>query len=247
MNDQKLLRYSRQIMLQSLGFEGQQKINHATCLIIGLGGLGSSASMYLASSGVGKLFLCDFDQIEESNLQRQIVHKQQRIGQNKAESAKLTLLELNPSLKIEAFSTRLNQVELTLLAEKSNVIVDCTDNFSTRYLLNKVSLQTQTPLVSGAAIRTEGQLSVFNLTQQSPCYQCLYDDPSIQDDTNCSNNGVFAPLVGIIGSMQANEALKIIAQTGEPLDGKLYVLDSQTMQSRLINFGQDILCPLHEN
>jgi len=246
MDDQKLLRYSRQIMLPTLGYDGQQKINNASCLIIGLGGLGSSASMYLASSGVGRLILCDFDSVEESNLQRQIVHTQQSIGQNKAKSAKSALQSLNSALSVEIFDTRLSQSTLTKLAQSCDVIVDCTDNFDTRYLLNKVSLDTQTPLVSGAAIRTEGQLSVFNLTQQSPCYQCLYDDPSIQEDNNCSNNGVFAPLVGIIGSMQANEALKIIAQTGEPLDGKLYVLDSQTMQSRLINITQDPACPHHE-
>jgi adenylyltransferase/sulfurtransferase len=245
MNDQELLRYSRQIMLPTVGFEGQQKIKQATCLIIGLGGLGSSASMYLASSGIGQLILCDFDNVEESNLQRQIVHTQQSIGKNKAESAKLSLQQLNPTLNIDVYNSRLTEQELTELAEKSDVIVDCTDNFDTRYLLNRVSLKTQRPLVSGAAIRTEGQLSVFNLNAQSPCYQCLYDDPSIQEDNNCSNNGVLAPLVGIVGSMQANETLKIIAQMGEPLDGKLYVLDSQTMQSRLINFSQDTACPHH--
>jgi len=246
MNDQELLRYSRQIMLPNIGFEGQVKINNGTCLIVGLGGLGSSASLYLASSGIGRLFLCDFDKVDESNLQRQIAHQQHSIGQNKAVSAQKTLLAINPRLNISVLKTRQNEIQLSHLAEQCDVIVDCSDNFDTRYLLNKVSLSTHTPLVSGAAIRTEGQLSVFNLKPSSPCYQCLYDDPSIQEDNNCSTNGVFAPLVGIIGSMQANETLKIIAQTGEPLDGKLYVLDSHTMQSRLINFSQDSACPHHE-
>lgn len=246
MNDQELIRYSRQIMLPSLGYEGQANINKATCLLIGLGGLGSSASLYLASSGVGKLVLCDFDEVEESNLQRQVVHNQSRIGLNKAQSAKQTLLALNPSLRVDVYSERLNENALTQLAEQVNVIVDCSDNFDTRYLLNRVSLATKKPLVSGAAIRTEGQLSVFNMTAQSPCYQCLYDEPSIQEENTCSNSGVFAPLVGIIGSMQANEALKIIGQTGDVLDGKLYVLDSHSMQSRLINFTQDSQCPHHE-
>lgn len=246
MNDQQLLRYSRQIMLPNIGFEGQQKINNSSCLIIGLGGLGSSTALYLASAGVGKLMLCDFDNVDESNLQRQIIHTQKRIGQNKAESAKIALQELNPSTDIKLFPNKLNLNELTQLARQCDIILDCSDNFDTRYLLNSVSLASKKPLVSGAAIRTEGQLSVFNLTPQSPCYQCLYDDPDIQEDINCSTNGVLAPLVGIIGSMQANEALKIITQTGEPLDGILYILDSQTMQSRLINFTQDTACPLHE-
>ncbi len=247
MNDKELLRYSRQIMLPSLGYEGQSKIKNAACLIVGLGGLGSSTSLYLASSGVGQLILCDFDVVEESNLQRQIVHNQQRIGINKAKSAKQTLLELNPLLRVDVFSERLSETDLTKLAKKVDVIIDCSDNFDTRYLLNRVSLTVKKPLVSGAAIRTEGQLSVFNMNAQSPCYQCLYDDPSVQEENTCSNSGVFAPLVGIIGSMQANEALKIIGQTGEVLDGKLYVLDSHTMQSRLINFTQDPQCPHHED
>jgi len=193
MNDQELLRYSRQIMLPSLGYEGQAKINKATCLIIGLGGLGSSSSLYLASSGVGKLILCDFDQVEESNLQRQIVHNQQRIGINKATSAKQTLLELNPFLHIDVYSERLSEAALTKLAKKVDVILDCSDNFDTRYLLNRVSLKTKKPLVSGAAIRTEGQLSVFNMNAQSPCYQCLYDDPSVQEDNTCSIVGCLRP------------------------------------------------------
>ncbi len=246
MNNEELTRYSRHIMLSSLGYEGQLKIKQGICLIIGLGGLGSSTALYLASSGIGTLLLCDFDDVDESNLQRQIIHQQLSIGHNKAASAKKTLLALNPNINIEIFESKLNESGLIQLAQKSDVIVDCSDNFETRYLLNAISLKTQKPLVSGAAIRTEGQLSVFNLNAQSPCYQCLYDDPTIQEENTCSNSGVFAPLVGIIGSMQANEALKIIAQTGTTLDGKLYVLDSHTMQSRIINIQQDNACPHHE-
>lgn len=247
MDNQNLLRYSRHIMLPSIGYEGQQAISNASCLIIGLGGLGSSASLYLASSGISKLILCDFDDVDESNLQRQIVHGQDRIGMNKAISAQQSLKTINPNLITEVYSEKLNKDSLEQLAKQVNVIIDCSDNFETRYLLNEVSLKTKKPLISGAAIRTEGQISVFNLTPSSPCYQCLYDDPSIQEDINCSNSGVFAPLVGIIGSMQANEALKVISQSGAALDGKLYVLDSHTMQSRLINFSQDKACPHHES
>lgn len=245
MNEQQLMRYSRHILLPDLDYEGQQKICDSTCLIIGLGGLGSPVSLYLASSGVSRLLLCDFDVVDESNLQRQIVHNQQTVKMNKAESAKVQLQVLNPTIQIEAFGSKLNEQELTELAKQCDVIIDCTDNFDTRYLLNRVSLNTNKPLVSGAAIRTEGQVSVFNKTKSSPCYQCLYDDPSIQQDTNCTTNGVFAPLVGIIGSMQANEALKLISGFGSVLDGKLYVLDSNTMQSRILSFAQDKLCPHH--
>ncbi len=247
MNDNDLLRYSRHIMLPNLGFDGQNSIRQATCLIVGLGGLGSSAGLYLASSGMGKLILCDFDDVDESNLQRQIAHQQKSIGMNKALSAQQTLNAINPNVTIEAYSARLSESELEKLSAHCDVILDCSDNFETRYQLNRISLKTQKPLVSGAAIRTEGQLSVFNVTTSSPCYQCLYDDPLIQQDNNCSNNGVFAPLVGIIGSMQANETLKLIASTGQVLDGKLYLLDSHSMQSRTIDIKRDPACPHHES
>lgn len=244
-NDNELIRYSRHILLPNVGFEGQARIKQSTALIVGLGGLGSSTSLYLASSGIGKLILCDFDDIDESNLQRQIAHRQQDIGVNKAVSAQRALQAINPDVLIDTHQCKLTESELVELGKEADVIIDCSDNFNTRYLLNRVSLTCKKPLVSGAAIRTEGQLSVFNVSDTSPCYQCLYDDPSIQTQETCSNSGVFAPLVGIIGSMQANETLKLLSQSGQVLDGKLYILDSHNMQSRSLSFSRDPSCPMH--
>jgi molybdopterin-synthase adenylyltransferase len=244
LNDQQLLRYSRQIMLPYIGYEGQQKINQSRILIIGLGGLGSPVAMYLAAAGVGHLILCDDDQVDLSNLQRQIIHRTNSIGVDKVASAKNSLLELNPEIKVSCINNRLDESQLEEQISKADVVVDASDNFNTRFLINKISVQTATPLVSGAAIKTEGQVAVFNQTAESPCYRCLYKDDGGDMDMTCSGNGVLAPIVGIIGSLQALETLKVIAEFGETLDGRLQLLDAFTMEWRQMKLKKDPLCPV---
>jgi len=246
MNDEQLLRYSRQIMLPDIDVEGQQKLNDATVMVMGLGGLGSAVAYYLAGAGVGHLILNDFDEVDWSNLQRQIIHNEHRIGINKAESARQTLQSLNSDIRITVLDQKQDKEGLLELARKSDVITDGSDNFQTRNWMNEVSLLTDTPLVSGAAIRMEGQLSVFNLTVKSPCYQCLYGGQLSDEELTCSENGVIAPLVGIIGSMQAMEVIKIITRVGKTLDGRLLVVDAKTMGIRTLSLGQDPECACHE-
>ena len=242
MNDDQLLRYGRQILLPEIDIEGQQKISDACVLVIGLGGLGSAVSYYLAAAGVGRLILNDFDTVDWSNLQRQIVHNESRIGINKAESAKQTLQTLNSGIHIEVLSQKLEKQMLLSHAETSDVIVDASDNFNSRYLINEVSLLSRKPLVSGAAIQMEGQVSIFNATEESGCYQCLYGENKGESRVSCAENGVLAPLVGIIGSMQATETLKLLAGFGETLDNRLLTIDVRTMQTRRISFQRDPQC-----
>lgn len=246
MNDEQLLRYSRQVMLPDIDVVGQQKLRDSTVLVMGLGGLGSSIAYYLAGAGVGHLILNDFDEVDWSNLQRQIVHNESRIGMNKAESAKQTLQALNSDIQISTQTEKLDKQSLLELAKTCDVIVDGTDNFNTRFLINEISLLSGKPLVSGAAIRMEGQLSVFNVSASSPCYQCLYGSSSEAEDTSCSTNGVLAPLVGIIGAMQANEAIKLLAGFGETLEGRLLILDVKTMAMRTLSLSQDAGCDCHK-
>jgi len=246
MNDEQLLRYSRQIMLPDVDIEGQQKLNDATVLVMGLGGLGSSVAYYLAGAGVGHLILNDFDDVDWSNLQRQIIHNEQRIGTNKAESAKQTLQALNSSIRATVISEKQSKQALLALASECDVIVDGTDNFATRHLINEVSLLSGKALVSGAAIRMEGQLSVFNVTSSSPCYQCLYGKEGADDNMTCAENGVIAPLVGIIGSMQAMETIKLLTGVGQTLEGRLLTLDAKTMNTRTLALAQDPACDCHQ-
>ncbi len=244
MNDEQLLRYSRQMMLPEIDAAGQEKINNARVLIIGLGGLGSPVSMYLASAGVGQLMLVDFDKVDISNLQRQIVHSTKDIGRLKIDSAKEHLLSINPGIDIESINHALEGDELLSEAEKADVIVDASDNFQTRFALNEASVKTKTPLVSGAAIRFEGQITVFNPEDKnSPCYRCLYDD-SVTTQETCTANGVIAPLLGIIGSIQANETLKLIMGIGDTLQGKLLLLDSLHMDWNQAILKKDPACPV---
>lgn len=244
MNDQQLLRYSRQILLPQFGIEGQQALLDAHVLIIGLGGLGSPLAMYLASAGVGELTLLDYDQVELSNLQRQIIHRSENISQDKVESARQNLLALNPEIKINCINHKLTEPQLEALAEKVNVVADATDNFEIRFAINRVCVKTQTPLVSGAAIRMEGQVSVFDLRNtDNPCYRCLYDEQG-ESDTSCSANGVMAPMVGIIGSLQAMETIKLISNIGKPLTGKLLINDSMYQEWRTMTFKKDPNCPV---
>lgn len=244
MNDEELLRYSRQIMLPEIDIAGQEKLLNSSVLIIGLGGLGSPVAMYLAAAGVGHLILVDFDEVDLSNLQRQVVHSTQTIGRPKVESAGESLRQLNPAIRITAINEKLTEAALEQQLQSVDVVVDCSDNFSTRFALNQLAVKTKTPLVSGAAIRMEGQITVFDARRAgSPCYRCLYDD--IDDENlSCAQNGVLAPLVGIIGTMQATEVIKIITGFGEPLVGRLQLLDVKSMTWRELKLNRDPACPV---
>ncbi|MES9944086.1 HesA/MoeB/ThiF family protein [Candidatus Thiodiazotropha sp. CDECU1] len=243
MNDDQLLRYSRQIMLPAIGIEGQEILLGARILIVGLGGLGSPAAMYLAAAGVGNLVLLDFDQVDLTNLQRQIVHTTSRIGELKVESARETLLALNPECQVETIAEKLDQEALQQQIEKADLVLDGTDNFATRFAINKACYLTGTPLVSGAAIRMEGQISVFTGEPGGPCYHCLYPDEGEMDET-CSANGVLAPLVGVIGSLQATEAIKQLTGAGNTLHGRLLLLDALEMEWRSLRLIPDPACPV---
>jgi len=243
MEDEQLLRYSRQIMLPQIDVEGQEKLLASRVLIIGMGGLGSPIAMYLAAAGIGHLILVDDDVVELSNLQRQIAHGTSDIGLNKVESAKQTIEKLNPEIKITTYAERLEDKKLSDEIIKADIVIDGTDNFTTRFALNDSCVKNNTPLVSGAAIRMEGQVSVFNKTPSSPCYRCLYKDEG-ELDTSCSTNGVLSPVVGIIGSIQATEAIKVLLGIGETLDGKLLVLDALHMEWRTLKLKKDPACPI---
>jgi adenylyltransferase/sulfurtransferase len=243
MKDEQLLRYSRQIMLPQIDVEGQEKLLASRVLIIGMGGLGSPIAMYLAAAGIGHLVLVDDDVVELSNLQRQIAHGTPDIGLSKVESAKQTLEYLNPEIKITTYAERLEDKKLSDEIAAADIVIDGTDNFSTRFALNESCVENSTPLVSGAAIRMEGQVSVFNKTPISPCYRCLYKDEG-ELDTSCSTNGVLSPVVGIIGSIQATEAIKVLLDIGETLDGKLLVLDALHMEWRTLKLKKDPSCPV---
>jgi adenylyltransferase/sulfurtransferase len=244
MNDDQLLRYSRQILLPQFGAEGQQALLQSKVLIIGLGGLGSSVSMYLAAAGVGSLVLVDHDAVDLSNLQRQILHRTVNIGQAKVESARTNLSQLNPDTHIITLHKKLTDAELGQQVSEADVIVDATDNFPTRFAVNRACVECQKPLVSGAAIRFEGQVSIFDMRRDdSPCYRCLYDEQGWEAET-CSENGIVAPLVGIIGSIQALETIKLIAGVGETLTGKLLMTDGLYQEWRSMKLRKDPACPV---
>lgn len=243
MNDEQLLRYSRQIMLPSISIEGQERLQASRALIVGLGGLGSPVSMYLAAAGVGTLVLVDFDKVDLTNLQRQIVHTTASIGQTKVASARDTLLALNPEVSILTIDHPLQGDELAQQVALADVVIDGTDNFTTRFAINAACHAGRTPLVSGAAIRMEGQVSVFMGQSGGPCYQCLYPSEGQIDET-CSANGVLAPLVGVIGSIQAIEAIKVLTGAGNPLAGRLMLFDALEMEWRTITLKPDPACPV---
>ncbi len=245
MNDHQLLRYSRQIMLPQMDIAGQQRLMQSHALIMGLGGLGSPVAMYLAAAGVGQLTLVDFDTVDLSNLQRQIIHSHSDIDRAKVDSAADTLHALNPEITINTLDKKLTDEALTHAVRQADVIIDACDNFATRFAINQVCVSTHTPLVSGAAIRLEGQVSVFpnTLGGDAPCYRCLYDDIP-EAEARCSETGVLAPLVGIIGSIQATEALKLLSGLGTPLAGRLLTLDASTLEFREIRLRRDPQCPV---
>jgi len=242
MNDDQLLRYSRQIMLPDVDLEGQEKLLNARVLIVGLGGLGSPVAMYLAAAGVGKLILADFDEVDLSNLQRQIIHNNARIGHNKAQSAAQTLRALNPEIEINCVETKLDASTLKELVASVDVVADCTDNFAIRFALNAACVAEKVPLVSGAAIRLEGQVAIFDSANNSPCYRCLYEEND--DDLSCAANGVLAPLVGVVGSMQALETIKLIVGFGTNLAGRLLIFDARHSQWRELKLPRDPDCPV---
>lgn len=245
MNDEQLLRYSRHVLLDQIGIEGQEKIVAAHALIVGAGGLGSPAAMYLASAGVGSITLADGDTVDLTNLQRQILHTQNRIGQHKAQSGRATLVGINPGIIVNAVSERLVGERLDALVASADVVLDCCDNFATRHAINRACVRHHTPLVSGAAIRFAGQFSVFDSRHaDAPCYHCLFPEGEDTEEVRCAVMGVFAPLTGIIGAMQAAEALKIIVGCGETAVGRLLLLDGLSMEWRSIKFGRDPHCPV---
>lgn len=244
LSDQQLLRYSRQIMLPEVEVDGQDAWLNSRVLIVGLGGLGSPASIYLASAGVGTLVLVDDDAVELTNLQRQIVHTSDRLGVAKVVSAREALLALNPEIQVECIRDRLEGDALLEQVSAADLVLDCSDNFTTRFALNRACFATGTPLVSGAGIRFDGQISVFDpRNPESPCYQCLYKEGE-EEQLSCSESGVFAPLVGIIGAMQAAEALKVLAGIGESLAGRLLLLDARRMEWRSLKLRKDPACPV---
>ena len=243
MEDEQLLRYSRQIMLPQIDIAGQTRLANASVLIIGLGGLGSPAAMYLASAGVGKLIISDFDVVELSNLQRQILHTSTDIGRLKTDSARDTLQALNPEVEVITLSQRLSEADLQMQIADADLVLDASDNFATRFLLNDICVQLGKPLVMGAAIRMEGQVAVFRHDRtESACYRCLYPDAAQVDET-CSETGILAPVVGIIGCIQATEALKLLLDIGETLQNRLLILDGLRMEWRKLKLRKDPHCP----
>jgi len=242
MNDNQLLRYSRQIMLPQVDIEGQEKLLNAKVLIIGAGGLGSPAALYLAAGGVGSLTIYDDDEVDLSNLQRQITHYTSDIGIDKVISTQNTLKKINPEVQVRAVKKRLAGAELMTEVDQADIVLDCSDNFTTRFAINTACVKQQTPLVSGAAIRFEGQVSVFATDTEMPCYNCLYTE-SGEELQNCATNGVISPLTGIIGSIQAMEAMKLIIGIGESLAGRLLLLDGLSMQWNEMRLRKNSQCP----
>jgi molybdopterin/thiamine biosynthesis adenylyltransferase len=245
MQDAQLLRYSRHILLDEFGVEAQQRLLSSHALIVGAGGLGCPAALYLAASGVGKLTIADGDTIDATNLQRQILYRDANIGQPKAASAKATLHEVNPEIQVVALGERLDGAKLSSLVSSVDVVLDCTDNFATRHALNRACVKHSKPLVSGAAIRFDGQLAVFDLRRAgSPCYACLFPESAEAEDVACAVMGVFSPLTGAIGALQAAEAIKLLCGLGETPDTRLQMFDALHSEWRAVRIPKDPACPV---
>jgi len=244
MNDQELLRYSKQVMLPQIEIEGQQKIMDSTMLIIGMGGLGSPTALYLAASGVGHIIIADFDQVELSNLQRQIIHGTSDIGDDKVNSAKAKMLEINPNIKVTIANEIVHTDNLASLIKDVDIVLDGTDNFESRFEINKACVEFQKPLVSAAVIRLEGQISVFKgYEKDQPCYQCLYSEEGNENES-CVQNGVLAPVAGLVGTIQALQAIKVLLGLGDQLCGTLLLVDGLDLSFRKVKIGKDLKCPI---
>ena len=248
MTDEQLLRYSRHILLNDIGTEGQDRLLAAHALVIGAGGLGSPVALYLGSAGVGHITIVDNDVVDETNLQRQIAHNLAKVGHNKAHSAAQSIAAINPEVKVTCITQRADAALLSALVAHADVVIDCCDNFATRHAINAACVQHKKPLVSGAAIRFDGQITVYDSRDTaSPCYACVFPPDSTIEETRCATMGVFAPLVGIIGSMQAAEALKLLTGAGEPLTGRLQMLDGRSMQFNEIRMPRNANCAVCGN
>ncbi len=245
MNDAQLLRYSRHILLDEMGIEAQERLLAATALVVGAGGLGSPAALYLASAGLGRILLADGDTVDLTNLQRQVLHRDARVGMAKAESGRQALLEMNPEVEVVPIAARLDGDALRDAVARSTVVLDCCDNFATRHAVNRACVEAGVPLVSGAAIRFDGQLAVFDARRaDSPCYHCLFPEGQDLEEVRCATMGVFAPLTGIVGTMQAAEALKLAGGFGTPMTGRLMLLDARTMSVNEVRIPRDPGCPV---
>jgi molybdopterin/thiamine biosynthesis adenylyltransferase len=243
LSDEQLMRYNRQILLHDFDVAGQERLQQSRVLVVGLGGLGCPAALYLAAAGVGELLLADGDDVELSNLQRQIAHSGDDIGTNKARSAAAAIAALNPEVQLEVIPRALVEDTMPELVARVDLVVDATDNFPVRFALNRACIAAAVPLVSGAAVRTEGQVAVFDPVRGGPCYHCLYASDAAATALSCSDSGVLAPLVGVIGSLQAMEALKLLSGFGETLRGKLLLLDLRTMDIRQLTLPPRAACP----
>ena len=245
MNDDQLSRYSRHILLPEIDIEGQQTWLNSRVLIVGAGGLGGPAALYLASAGIGHLVIADADSVDLTNLQRQIIHSQNSIGQLKVDSAKQRLLDLNADIKVTTIPLRLEGELLEQQVATADLVLDCSDNFSTRHAINAACVKYQKPLISGAAVRFDGQVAVFDTRNpEAPCYHCLFPAQGDDRDMPCATFGVFSPLVGLVGSLQAAEALKVLASTGTPLTGRLLLIDLLSTEMRCIRVPRDPACPV---
>ncbi len=245
LSDAQLLRYSRHILLEEFGIAGQQRLLAAHAVVVGAGGLGSPVALYLAAAGVGRISLVDHDAVDGTNLQRQIAHTQERIGWPKVESAALAMRAINPELRIDTWAQRADAALLERLLPGADVLLDCSDNFATRHTLNRASVRHRVPLVSGAAIRFDGQLAVYDPRQPaSPCYACVFPEAQAPEETRCATLGVLAPLVGLVGSMQAAEALKLLSGMGSNLVGRLLLLDALRSDFQPLQLARDPACPV---
>jgi len=243
MNDDQLLRYSRHILLDEVGIEGQDKLLKAHVLIVGAGGLGSPVALYLGSAGVGHITIADHDKVDATNLQRQVAHTLGRIGEYKAESARQAIAAINPDVTVTPVTQRAEGALLDRLVSEADLVLDCTDNFATRHAINRGCVKHRKPLVSGAAIRFDGQVAVFDARNaQSPCYACVFPESELMEEALCATMGVFAPLVGIIGSTQAAEALKLICGVGESLAGRLLMLEGRRMEWSEMKLARNTAC-----
>ena len=243
MNNKEKSRYARQIRLSQIGEVGQQKLLDASVLIIGMGGLGSPAALYLAAAGIGRLTISDFDQVEDSNLQRQIIHRTKDIGELKAHSAKRTIAEINPDCEVVALDWQLDDDELEKYVAEADVVLDCTDNFPTRFAINRACVKALTPLISGAAIRLEGQIASYIPGLDGPCYQCLYKEQYENTET-CAMEGVLSPVVGVIGTLQALQAILVLTGKSENVNGKLMLFDGLNMEWQSVRIPKNPNCPV---